>query len=47
MEFYGNIVRYTDSLNFKAKLNNGRIDNVDITVPLKHLSNFRRTFEML
>ena len=41
----------TDSFNFKANEtsqtdNNGRIDNVEIMVPLKYLSNFRRTLEM-
>ena len=41
----------TDSFNFKAKItgqtdNNGRIDNVEIMVPLKYLSNFWRTLEM-
>ena len=42
----------TDSFNFKTKItgqtdNNGRIDNVEIMVPLKYLSNFWRTLEML
>ena len=41
----------TDSLNFKSKVtgqtdNNGRIDNVQIMVPLKCLSNFWRILEM-
>ena len=46
----GNIVEFnganaTDSFNFKAKItdetdNNGRINNVEIIVPLKYLSNF-------
>ena len=46
----GNIVDFnganaTDSFNFKTKItgqtdNNGRIDNVEIMVPLKYLSNF-------
>ena len=41
----------TDSFNYKTKItgqtnNNGRIDNVEITVPLKYLSNFWRTLEM-
>ena len=41
----------TDSFNFKTKItgqtdNNGRIDNVEIMVPLKYLTNFRRTLEM-
>ena len=40
----------TDSFNFKTKItgqtdDNGRID-VEIMVPLKYLSNFRRTIEM-
>ena len=41
----------TDPFNFKAKVtgktdNNERIDNVEIMVPLKYLSNFWRTLEM-
>ena len=41
----------TDSFNFKTKItgqtdNNGRIDNAEIMVPLKYLSNFWRTLEM-
>ena len=41
----------TDSFNFKTKItgqtdNNRRIDNVEIMVPLKYLSNFWRTLEM-
>ena len=41
----------TDSFNFKTKItdqtdNNGRIDNVEIMVLLKYLSNFWRTLEM-
>ena len=41
----------TDSFNFKTKItgqtdNNGRIDNVEIMVPLKYLSNFWRTLKM-
>ena len=41
----------TDSLNFISKVtgqtdNNGRIDNVEIMVPLKCLSNFWRTLQM-
>ena len=53
---YGDIVDFnganaTDSFNFKTKItgqtdNNGRIDNVEIMVPLKYLSNFWRTLEM-
>ena len=52
----GNIVDFnganaTDSFNFKTKItgktdNNRRIDNVEIMVPLKYLSNFWRTLEM-
>ena len=52
----GNIVDFnganaTDSFNFKTKItgqtdNNGRIDNVEIMVPLKYLSNFWRTLKM-
>ena len=41
----------TDSFNFKTKItgqteNNERIDNVEIMVPLKYLSNYWRTLEM-
>ena len=41
----------TDSFNFKAKItgqtdDDGEIDNVEIMVPLKYLSNFWRTLEM-
>ena len=41
----------TDSLNLKTKIagqtdDDGRIDNVEIMVPLKYLSNFWRTLEM-
>ena len=53
----GNIVDFngantTDSFNFKTKIarqtdDNGRIDNVGIMGPLKYLSNFWRTLEML
>ena len=48
VEFDG--VNSTDSFNFKGKMtgqtdNNGKI-NVEIMVPLKYLSNFRRTLEM-
>ena len=52
----GNIVEFnnanaTDSFNFKAKMtcqtdNNGRINDVEIMVQLKYLSNFWRTLEM-
>ena len=46
-----NAANATDSFNFKTKVtgqtnNNGRIDNVEIMVPLKYLSNFWRTLEM-
>ena len=41
----------TDSFKFKTKItgqtdNDGRIDDVEIMVPLKYLSNFWRTLEM-
>ena len=41
----------TDSFVFKAKItdqtgNNGRINNVEIMIPLQYLSNFWRTLEM-
>ena len=52
----GDIVHFngangTDSFNSKAKItgqtdNDGEIDNVEIMVPLKYLSNFWRTLEM-
>ena len=52
----GNIVEFnganaTDSFNFKAKItgqtdDDGEINNVEIMVPLKYLSNFWRTLEM-
>ena len=46
----GNIVA-TDSLNFKTKItgqtnDDGRIDNVEIIVPLKYFSNFWKTLEI-
>ena len=42
----------TDSFKFKTNItgqtdNSGRIDNVEIMVPLKYLSNFWKTLEML
>ena len=42
----------TDSFNFKTKItgktnHDDRIDDVEIMVPLKYLSNFWRTLEML
>ena len=42
----------TDSFNFKAKVtdqtgNYGRIDDVEIMVPLKYWSNFWRTCQCL
>ena len=52
----GNIVNFneanaTDSFNSKAKItgqtdDDGEIDNVEIMVPLKYLSNFWRTLEI-
>ena len=41
----------TDSLNFKSKIigktnDDGDIENVEIMIPLKYLSNFWRTLEM-
>ena len=41
----------TDSFNFKTKItgqtnNDGEINNVEIMISLKYLSNFRRTLEM-
>ena len=52
----GNTVEFnganaTDSFNFIAKITRdtgdiGRIDNVEILVPLKYFSNFGRTLEM-
>ena len=52
----GNIVDFnganaTDSFNFKTKItgqtnDDGRINDVEIMVPLKYLSNFWRNFEM-
>ena len=41
----------TDSFNFKTKITgqtvkNGRMDNVEIMVPLKYLSNFWRIIPM-
>ena len=52
----GNIIDFTatnttDSFKFKATItgqtnNNGRIDDGEIMVPLKYLSNFWRTFKM-
>ena len=41
----------TDSFNFKTKItgqtnDDGRIDDVEMMVPLKHLSNFWRTLKM-
>ena len=53
----GNIVGFngadaTNSFNFKTKItvqtdNNGKLNNVEIKVPIKYLSNFWRTLEML
>ena len=52
----GNIVNFnganaTDSFNFKTKItgqtnDDGRINDVEIMVPLKYLSNFWRNLEM-
>ena len=52
----GNIVDFdganaTDSFNFKTKItgqtnSDGRIDYVEIMVPIKYLSSFQRTLEM-
>ena len=52
----GDIVNFdganeTDSFKFKTKItgqtdNNVRIDNVEIMIPLKYLSNFWRTLEI-
>ena len=49
--FNFNEANATDSIDSKAKItgktdNDGKIDNVKIMVPLKYLSNFRRTLEM-
>ena len=49
--WYRNAAGNIYSFNFKTKItgqtdNNGRIDNVEIMVPLKYLSNFWRTLEM-
>ena len=49
--WYRNAAGNIYSFNFKTKItgqtdNNGRIDNVEITVPLKYFSNFWRTLEM-
>ena len=48
---YFNGANATDSFNFKTKItgqtdNNGRIDNVEIMVPLKYLSSFWRTLQV-
>ena len=53
----GNIVDFdganaTDSFNFKTKItgqtnDDGEINGVEIMVPLKYLSNFWRTLEIL
>ena len=52
----GNIVYFaatniTDSFKYKTKItgqtnNDGRIDDVEMMIPLKYLSNFWRTLEM-
>ena len=46
-----NVTNTSDSFKFKTKIagqtnNDGRIDGVEIMVPLKYLSNFWRTLEM-
>ena len=46
-----NVTNATDSFNFKAKItgqtgDDGKVNNVEIMVSLKHLSNFWRTLEM-
>ena len=46
-----NGVNAIDSFDFKIKItgqtdNNGRIDNVEVMVQLKYISNFWRTIEM-
>ena len=46
-----NGVNAIDLFDFKTKItgqtdNNGRIDNVEVMVQLKYLSNFQRTIEM-
>ena len=46
-----NRINATDSFNFKAKItgqtdDDGEINNVQIMVPLKYLSNFQRTLKM-
>ena len=50
VEFIGS--NTTDSFNFKAKItgqtgDNGRINDFETVVPVKYLSNFWRTLEML
>ena len=56
VDYAGNIADFneanaTGSFNFKTKItaqtnNDGRIDDVEIMVPLKYLRNFWRTLEM-
>ena len=46
-----NGAKNTDSLNFKSKIirmtnDDGDIENIEIMVPLKYLSNFCRTLEI-
>ena len=48
---YFNRANATDSFNFKTKItghtnNDGRVNDVEITVPLKYLSNFWGTLEI-
>ena len=47
-----NVTNATDSFNFKEKItgqtdDDGKVNNTEIMVSLKHLSNFWRTLEML
>ena len=46
--FYFNVANVTDSFNFKSDQtnNDGEINNVEIMVPLKYLSNLWRNLEM-
>ena len=56
VNYHGNILEFnganaTDSFNFEAKItdqteNNGRIDGVEIMVPLEYFSYFWTTLEM-
>ena len=46
--FYFNVANVTDPFNFKSNQtnNDGEINNVEIMVPLKYLSNLWRNLEM-